>query len=97
MESIHLNKSFSSIKIPYSDAPSQADLKPGESIRLYGNIFLKNDTNEEIHARVRFDLRHGFFLTVDGITIDRSVESHVSMNTHYTVGGAEDWMIDIEK
>ncbi len=74
-----------SLKLPYDEAPFEAFLHPGQMAKLYGGIEIQNDTGEVCHLTVRFDLRQGFILTVEGTHTPIFFETKVSMKTEHAV------------
>jgi hypothetical protein len=82
------------MQIPYDEAPFEATLLPGQQTRLYGGIEIQNDTQEAIEVLIRFDLREGFFLTLDGLQTPIHIEAPVTMHSTYAIKViAETWQL----
>jgi hypothetical protein len=75
----------SGLQIPYDEAPFEATLVAGEKIKLYGSIEVENDTQEPCYVLVRFDLRKGFILTVEGVYTPVAFETPVMMHSKHAV------------
>lgn len=75
----------SGVQIPYDERPFEATLLGGEKIALYGGIEVQNDTEEPCYLCVRFDLRRGFILTVEGINTPVSFETGVLMHSQHAL------------
>ena len=75
----------SGLQIPYDERPFEATLLQGQKIALYGGIEVQNDTEEPVYLCVRFDLRKGFILSVEGLYTPVSFETGVLMNTQHAL------------
>jgi hypothetical protein len=86
------------LQIPYDEAPFEADLPPGQQIRLYGGIEVRNDTATLTKVRVQFHLPGGFVLTVEDPYSSSSFEKSVSMHKQYAIKPSQEgWYLVEEK
>ncbi len=82
------------MQIPYDEAPFEATLRPGEKIRLYGGVDIQNDAPEAVEVLIRFDLREGFILTIEGLQTPIHIVTHVAMHSKHAIKvAAQTWQL----
>ncbi len=82
------------MQIPYDEAPFEATLLPGQSAKLYGGVEITNEAPEAVDVLIRFDLRSGFILTIEGLQTPIHIETKVNMNSRHALKVAsETWQL----